>query len=90
MVKKQQQLILAKLVGLQMLGFIVLEVLFGLLVLIGVLPPTLILQQEGVIVADINTGYILIAGLMSVLVSGFWVALLVEVFDLSELKKFKL
>ena len=88
MVKREQQLLLAKLVGLQMSGYIVVEVLFGVLISLGLLPTTLSFHQQGVVVAEISTVYVVVIGLVAVLFAGFWVALLVEVFDIFTIAKF--
>lgn len=80
---------LAMLVSLQMLGFIVLEVVAWLLVAAGVLPPVLTLKNMGTLILQVNTAYIVIAGLLSVLVAGFWLALLTEAFGIVEIKEIK-
>ena len=90
MVKKSSHENLALLIALQMLGFIVLEVMVWVLVAIGVLPPLLTLSHAGGVVIQVNSAYIVIAGLMSILVAGFWLALLAEVFDLIEINDVKI
>lgn len=90
MTEKRQQILLAKLVGLQMSGYILVEILFGILVAFGVLPAFLSFQREGVIVAEVSTVYVVIIGLVAVLLAGFWVALLVEVFEIFTIKEFDL
>jgi len=81
---------LALLTAIQMLGFIVLEVIVWLLVVIGVLPPLLMLKIQGDVLIQINTAYIVIAGLTCLLVAGFWLALLTEVLGIVELSKVKI
>ena len=81
---------LCLLIALQMAGFIVLEIIIWILLAIGVMPPTLILKRAGDIIIQVNSGYLVIAGLMSVLVAGFWLALLAEVFGFVEIHKVKL
>lgn len=81
---------LALLVAVQMLGFIVLEVIVWLLVSIGWFPPQLILSNSGGVVLQINSAYLIIAGLMSLLVAGFWLAILTEVFGIVEVGRIKL
>jgi len=80
---------LSLLVAIQMAGFVVLELIIWLLLLLGIMPPTLVLKNMGAVVIQINSAYLVIAGLVSVLVAGFWVALLSEVFGLIEIKKIK-
>lgn len=81
---------LSLLVAVQMAGFVALEVVVWVLLLLGIMPPTLVLRDMGAVVIQINSSYLVIAGLVSVLVAGFWVAILSEVFDLIEIKTIKL
>jgi hypothetical protein len=80
----------AMLTALQMSGMIVLEALAWLLVLFGVLPPTLSVVVQGNTVFAMNTGFLVIAGLFIFLVSGFWLAILAEVFGIIEIKEIKI
>ncbi len=77
------------LVALQTAGFVVLEAIVWLLLELGIMPPTLILRNMGEMVIEINSAYLVIAGLFAVLVAGFWIALLSEVFGLVEIREIK-
>ena len=77
---------LALLTALQMLGFIILEVIVWILLTLGVIPPMLMLQSGETFIFQINTAYIVIAGLMVILVSGFWLAVLTELLGVVEIK----
>ncbi len=90
MVTKSSAENLAVLVALQMAGIIVLEVLLWFCVLIGVIPPSLGVVSDGEVLLQINTGFIVIMGLIFVLVAGFWLAILTEVFNIIEITKIKL
>lgn len=90
MVEKATLENLTLLIALQMAGFIVLEVIVWLLLAMGIMPPTLILSKSEMFILQINSGYLVIAGLLSVLVAGFWLALLSEVFGLIEIKSVKI
>jgi len=81
---------LSLLIAIQMAGFVVLEIVVWVLLLLGIIPPTLVLKNMGDVVIQINSSYLVVAGLISILVAGFWVALLSEVFGLIEIKKIKL
>ena len=78
------------LIGIQMIGFVVLEVIVWLLIAVGIIPPMLVLKYENGLLLQINAAYIVIAGLMSLLVAGFWLAILTEVFGIIEVSKVKL
>lgn len=80
---------LSMLVALQTAGFVVLEAIVWLLLELGIMPPTLILRNMGEMVIEINSAYLVIAGLFAVLVAGFWIALLSEVFGLVEIREIK-
>lgn len=69
---------LIKMVGLQMTGYIVLEVITAALLYLGVIPMMLDASFNGNITVKINTAYIMMVGLVAVLVSGLWTAILVE------------
>lgn len=73
-----------------MLGFIVFEVIVWILISIGIMPPLLTLRYAGELIIQINSAYLVITGLTSVLIAGFWLAILAEVFDLIEINKVKL
>ncbi len=79
---------LLKIIELQMVGYIVLEVLAALLLYAGILPSFLATSFGGDVIVKINTAYIMIVGLVAVLISGLWTAILVE-FDFVEFKKIK-
>ena len=76
---------LVELVKMQMAGYVVLEIIVGLLIAAGIIPPLLDTAISGDIVVKINTMYIMIGGLLAVLVSAFWSAILVE-YEFFELK----
>jgi hypothetical protein len=76
---------LMRIIGLQMIGYIILEVIAALLIYFGLLPGMLTTSFGGNAIVKINTAYIMIVGLVSVLISGLWTAMLVE----SELIEFK-
>lgn len=75
---------------LEMIGIILLEVVLWMFVLIGFFPPTVAVVSEGEILLQINTDFIVIAGLMFVLVASFWLALLAEVFGIIEITQIKI
>jgi hypothetical protein len=81
---KEEHIRLAKFTGLSMSIFILLEFIVVLLIMAGVLPPTVPIPGVGYI----NTMWILLGALVSVLVSSFWIAFLNEV-GLIELKEMK-
>ena len=72
------QKMLIKMVGLQMTGYIVLEVITAILLYLGVIPMMLDASFGGDISVKINTAYIMMIGLVAVLVSSIWTAILVE------------
>ncbi len=81
---------LLRIVGLQMVGYVVLEVIFAFLVFAGILPPTLTTAIDGNVIVQINTGWIMICGLVAVLLASFWSAVLIEFeFVKPEHKRFK-
>lgn len=81
MITKNDLQNLANLTALQLAGFIVLEVIMWALIALNIVPPTLVLKQIGVVTISINTAFIVVVGLVSVLIAAFWLAVLVE-FDL--------
>jgi hypothetical protein len=83
-----QQKLLAKLISMQIAGYIILEFIVAFLVLINALPAFLPVRSEGIITAEINTYFIVIVGLASVLISAFWVAVLNELAGMIQIKKF--
>ena len=66
-----------------------LEAIVWVLLVVGLLPPTLVLKNMGSVVIQINTAYLVVAGLVAVLVAAFWLAILSEVFGFVEIKKVK-
>jgi hypothetical protein len=82
---------LVELVKMQMAGYVVLEIIVGLLIAAGMIPPLLDTAIAGGIVVKINTAFIMIGALLAVLVSAFWSAVLVEYgfFELKSLVKKK-
>ena len=90
MIAKNQFENLCMLIALQMAGFVVVEVIVWILLAVGIMPPVLTLSQQGNTLIQINSGYLVVAGLMSMLVAGFWLAILSEVFGIVEIKGTKL
>jgi len=80
---------LMRIIGLQMIGYILLEVVAALLIYTGVLPGMLDASFGGNVVVKINTAYLMMVGLVAVLVSGLWTAILVE-FEFIEFKNMNL
>jgi hypothetical protein len=80
---------LALITSLEMLGFIVLEVAVWILIAAGILPGQLILRSEPDFILQISTAYLVIGGLLAVLVAGFWLAVLTEVFGIVEINEVK-
>lgn len=90
MASKQSTENLALLTALEMAGIIVLELVIWVLVLTGFVPPTLAVSSGTEVLFQINASFIVIAGLVFVLVAGFWLALLAEVFGIIEITKIKI
>ncbi len=77
---------LLRIIGLQMVGYIMLEVIAAFLLYAGILPSFLDTTFDGDIIVKINTAYLMMVGLVAVLISGMWTAILVE-FGFVEFKK---
>ena len=80
---------LLKLTGLQMVGLIVIEVIIWMLIVVGLVPSHLIMTTIGVFEFKINTIYIVLVGVVAVLISAFWLALLVQ-YKVVKLKEVKI
>ncbi len=81
---------LLRIIGLQMVGYIMLEVAVALLVSVGILPPTLTTAIDGNVIVQINTAWVMIVCLVAVLIASFWSAVLIEYeFVTPEHKRFK-
>lgn len=86
-VSKANQLVnLARLTAVQMIGFIVLELVLWLFVLADIIPPSIVIKRVGLLEISMNTGYLVIVGLVAMLVASFWIAILVQ-FDIVKLEK---
>lgn len=84
---KQNQLAnLARLTAVEMIGFIVLELILWVLVLANIIPPSIVIKRVGLLEISMNTGYLIIVGLIAVLVASFWLAILVQ-FGMIKLEK---
>jgi len=80
---------LLKLTGLQMAGLIILEFIIWVLIMVGVIPSHLIMTTIGVFQFRINTIYLVLVGVVAVLISAFWLALLVQ-YKIVRLKEVKM
>ncbi|GEM_PF-4166197 len=78
---------LAKLFSYQILGYIALEILVLILIGINLIPPVLTVKDIGGVVIGINTGFIVLVGLIVVLTAASWIAILVEVAEILRIKK---
>ncbi len=78
---------LAKLFSYQILGYIALEILVLLLIVSNLLPPTLTVKVIDGTPIGINTGFIVLVGLIVVLTAASWIAVLVEVAEIMRIKK---
>jgi hypothetical protein len=76
--RTNQLVSLVRLTAAEMVGFIVLEVIMWLLVVANFIPPTLVIKRVGLIELSMNTGYLVLIGLIAVLVASFWLAILVQ------------
>ena len=76
--KTNQLISLLRLTAAEMVGFILLEVVMWLLVVANFIPPTLVIKRVGLIELSMNTGYLVLIGLVAVLVASFWLAILVQ------------
>ncbi|MCD6522999.1 MAG: hypothetical protein J7K68_04570 [Candidatus Diapherotrites archaeon] len=85
MKRKSDIINLAKLTAIQIGVFIIFEVIVFLLIAIGVVPASLMLTTMGVLTLRISTVYLVLAGLVIVLVSAFWLAILVH-YNIVEVK----
>ncbi|MFC2175262.1 hypothetical protein ACFLQ2_05385, partial [archaeon] len=77
-VKANQLISLARLTAVEILGFIIFEILLWLLVLVNIVPASVVIKRVGMVEISMNTGYLAIVGLVAVLVASFWLALLVQ------------
>lgn len=84
--KPQQLANLARLTAVEMIGFIALELILWVLVLADIIPPSIVIKRVGLLEISMNTGYLIIVGLIAVLVASFWLAILVQ-FDMIRLEK---
>ncbi len=84
--KPEQLADLAKLTAVEMVGFIALELVLWVLVLADIIPPSIVIKRVGLLEISMNTGYLIIVGLVAVLVASFWLAILVQ-FDMIRLEK---
>lgn len=80
---------LAKLVSLQMGGYIILEFVVFFLIVIGVIPQKLFLRQFTSGSLWIDSFFIVIVGLIGILVASFWVGILVTT-DIVKMKEVKI
>ncbi|MCK4327182.1 MAG: hypothetical protein KAW41_01760 [Candidatus Diapherotrites archaeon] len=76
--KVDQLMNLARITAVEILGFIIFEVVLWLLVLVNVVPASIVIKRVGMIEISMNTGYLAIVGLVAVLVASFWLAILVQ------------
>ena len=76
--KPNQLANLAKLTAVEMIGFIVLELILWLLVIADLIPHSIIIKKVGLLEISMNTGYFVVVGLVAVLVASFWIAILVQ------------
>ena len=86
MSKPNQMANLARLTAVQMIGFIVLELLLWLFVLADIIPASIVIKRVGLLEISMNTGYLVVVGLIAVLVASFWIAILVQ-FGIVKLEK---
>ncbi len=86
---KDQSEKLAKLLTWQLLGFVVLEILVGILVLVNIIPAFLQIKAIDGTVVGLNAGFIILVALIVILASSAWLAILVEIFGIMEIKKLK-
>ena len=84
--KPQQLANLARLTAVEMIGFIALELILWVLVLADIIPPSIVIKRVGLLEISMNTGYLIIVGLVAVLVASFWLAILVQ-FGMIKLEK---
>lgn len=77
---------LAKLVEWQLIGFMVLEVVIVLLLLVGLIPPFLTIYHNATYNVVVNTGVLVIVTLIILLTSSLWIAALAEILDMVEVK----
>ena len=80
---------LAKLTALQMLGFVVFEIILCILVAVEIVPSAIVIKRIGLLEISMNTGYLVLVGLVSVLVASFWLAILVQ-FKLVKLEEIEI
>jgi len=84
--KPEQLADLARLTAVEMIGFIALELILWVLVLADIIPPSIVIKRVGLLEISMNTGYLIIVGLVAVLVASFWLAILVQ-FGMIKLEK---
>lgn len=69
---------LLRLTAAEMIGFIFLEVVIWLLIVVNMIPATIVIKRIGLLEISMNTGYLVLIGLVAVLVASFWLAILVQ------------
>ncbi len=84
----EQSIRLAKLVMLELVGFIIIEVLAGVLLMLNILPQFLAVKSVSTGIIEIHTGFILVVSLIVLLTSALEIAILVELAGILEVKKF--
>lgn len=84
--KPEQLANLARLTAVEMIGFIALELILWVMVLADLIPPSIVIKRVGLLEISMNTGYLIIVGLVAVLVASFWLAILVQ-FGMIKLEK---
>ncbi len=78
---------LARLVAWQFAGFVVLEAIVVILILVGLLPPYLDIKSQDGMKFIINSGFLIVVSLIVILTANLWLAILVEVLRVVEMKK---
>ena len=84
--KKRQSEMLAKFIAWQFIGFFLFELLVAALIAVGLIPAYLTIRSLQGLDVIINTGFLVMVSLIITLTATGWLAFLVEVLDIVEMK----